>query len=590
MREVINAIIFLSGLCYATEHSYSYVLFMSFNKVKVAVVEDNGMARANIRNHLLDMGFGQIGCFSNGRELKAHIRRHKTNLLLMDFHLGQNKNGVEVLQDLQQQGFITHSTCVMFITSDRLPLIIGQIVDVHPEALIVKPYTIRNLMTNISNCLNMHYFLLPIYELMDENAYEQALVVLDQLSESNTKPRRRSALLKLKARVLTKLERYSDAAALYRDVLQRSNKVIWAKWGLIQNLFLDGNIEESESLLHDLTASQLTNDKACEWLARISIDNNQYGKAESYMHKIREGELSIPAARLKAYIYQAQERGEEAITLLEKKRESNRSIRERYDEISLDLARCYLTEAELKTGQDRIPDLQVAKFLIGAAGRKLSDPSLNQKKDYMLATAAFLEGNLTKSNEILNRPGMGDLHEAEISTLTDAVHAWRSVGNNEKAKECLALSKEKLKNLDEGNSRTTATMLVAKGEDAIGERRPQALEYNKLGLQKFSKKDYLAATEDFYQAYKLFPRELAFSLNLLQGMVDAELTLYNKIDTLEFLAELQNRELNAGNKKRLDEIVGRIVKKKNVYFMAPVKEEEEEELPVSAKNKSKVRK
>ncbi len=540
---------------------------MSFSKVKVAVVEDNGMARVNLRNHLLDMGFTQIGCFSNGRELKSNMRNKRIDLLLMDFHLGQNKNGVEVIQDIQQQGFISHSTCIMFVTSDRMPLIIGQIVDVHPEAVIVKPYTIRHLMKSISNCLNLHYYLLPIYELMDESNPSEALAILDGMLEQLPSARKTSALVKLRARLLTKLERFSEAAEHYQDILKRSDKVIWAKWGLIQNLFLDNKIEQSEALLHDLTESRLTNDKACEWLARISISKNQFSKAENYMHKIRDGELSIPAARLKAYIFQAQERGTDAISLLEKKRESNRSIRERYDEISLDLARCYLNEAEIKSTNERTPDIKVAKFLVGAAGRKQSDPSLTQKKDYLLATAAFLEGNVSRATEILSRPGMSNLHEAEISTITDALHAWRNVGNKQKAKECLELSKEKLQNLDDGNNKTVSSMLVTKGEEAIGDRRPQALAYNKSGLKKFSQKQFLDATKDFYQAYILFPRELAFSLNLLQGMVDAELTEYQKVKTLEFLDELQSRDMSCGNKKRLGEIVQRIVKKKHVYFI-----------------------
>jgi CheY-like chemotaxis protein len=541
---------------------------MSLAKIKVAVVEDNGMARTNIRNHLLDMGFGQISCYSNGRELKANLKGQKLGLLLMDFHLGQNKNGVEVLQDLQKQKQITHTTCVMFITSDRLPLIIGQIVDVHPEALVVKPYTIRNLVKNISNCLALHQYLMPVFEMMDDDNYPQALVVLDHLIEENAQPKKKSALTKLRARLLTKLSRFSEAADLYRSILEQSDKVIWAKWGLIQNLFLDDHIEESETLLHELTRSELTNDKACEWLARISVSNNQYSKAENYMHQIREGELSIPAARLKSYIYQAQERGHEAIALLEKKRESNRSIRERYDEISLDLARCYITEAELRSTSQRTSDLQVAKFLIGAAGRKLSDPSLTVRKDYMFANIAFLEGNVVKANEILSRPGMSELQDAEISTITDAVQAWRNTGNTEKAKEFLKLSQEKLKDINDGNEKTVSGMLVAKGEDAIGERRPQALEFNKNGLQKYTLKNYVEATEDFYNAYLLFPRELAFSLNLLQGLVHAELLSYKKVNTLEFLTELQNRELNEGNQKRLDDIVGRITMKKDVFFLA----------------------
>jgi CheY-like chemotaxis protein len=541
---------------------------MSFAKVKVAVVEDNGMARANIRNHLSDMGFSQISSFSNGRELKANMKNQQLDLLLMDFHLGQNKNGVEVVQDLQKQKQISHCTCVMFITSDRLPLIIGQIVDVHPEALVVKPYTIRLLSKNIFNCLSLHQYLMPVYKMMDDDNYPKALLLLDNLLEQNAQPKKKTALIKLRARLLTKLGRYSESVDLYRGILHRSDKVIWAKWGLIQNLFLDEHVEESETLLHDLTQSQLTNDKACEWLARISVSNNQYSKAENYMQQIQEGELSIPAARLKAFIYQAQERGNEAITLLEKKRESNRTIRERYDEISLDLARCYINEAEMSTKPSNSSDLQIAKFLIGAAGRKLSDPSLTIRKDYMFAMVAFMEGNVLKANEIISRPGMNDLQDAEISTITDAVQAWCRAGDTENAKKLLKLSQEKIKALDDSNEKTVSSMLIAKGVEAIGEKRPQALEYNKVGLQKYALKDYIAATDDFYKAYLLFPRELAFSLNLLQGLVDAELLAYKKVNTLEFLAELQSRQLSDGNKKRLEQILGRIAKKKEVYFIA----------------------
>ena len=540
---------------------------MSLAKVRVAIVEDNGIARINIRNHLLDMGFSQISCFSNGRELEANIKNKKLDLLLMDFHLGQNKNGVEVVQDLQKQKQITHATCVIFITCDRLPLIIGQIADVHPDALIIKPYTIDNLANNISSCLSLHQYLMPVYEMMDDDNHPQALVLLDYLLEKNALPRKKSALIKLRARLLTKLGSYSEAVDLYRGILRQSDKVIWAKWGLIQNLFLDEHIEESETLLIDLTHSELTSDKACEWLARISVNNNQYNKAENYMHQIREGELSIPAARLKAYIYQAQERGKEAITLLEKKRESNRAIRERYDDISLDLARCYLAEAELKSILERSSDLQVAKFLVGAAGRKLSEHSLIIRKDYMFAMIAFMEGNVVKANDILSRSGMSELQDAEISTITDAVQAWSKVGDTIKAKKFLKLSQEKLETIEDANEKTVSGILVAKSEQAIGERRPQALELNKIGLQKYTSKNFAAATDDFYRAYLLFPRELAFSLNLLQSLVEAELISFKKVNTLEFLAGLQNRKLNEANKKRLEEIVSRITNNEGVYII-----------------------
>jgi CheY-like chemotaxis protein len=539
---------------------------MQLEKLKVAVVEDNGMARTNIRNHLLDMGFNDIGCYSNGRELRNNIKSRTLDLLLMDFHLGDHKNGVEVLQELKQDGLIRHTTCVMFITSDRLPLIIGQIIDVHPEALVIKPYTIRHLEKNIMNCMRLHQFLLPVYELMDDHNYAQALVVVDILLDKDEQQRQYSALIRLRARILTKLKRYAEAVQIYQQVLEGSDKIIWAKWGLVHNLFLDNKIAQSQQLLHELTKSQLTSIKASEWLARICIDNNQYSKAESHLTKIRDGDLSLSATKLKAYIYQAQDRGQQAIELLNKKRESQRSVRERFDEITLELARCYLLEAQEKPEEAEKEEIEVAKVLIGSVRRAGAHPTLRLKKDYMQVATALAENNPEKAKELLARPGMDELQQADIATLHDAIVSHQTLGNVVRARELLAMSQRKLQYIDESNEKTIASMLVSKSAETIGDQKPMALSFNKRGQQHYAQKRFVEAIDDFYKAYQLFPRELAFSLNLLQGLVDASVTQYKAIQTLEFLNELQQRKLNEANRQRLEEIISRVTKKQGVFF------------------------
>lgn len=541
---------------------------MSHSNIKVAIVEDNGMARINLRNHLTGMGFTEIGCFSNGRELKAHTKLRRVDLLLMDYHLGPNKNGVEVVQELQEQGLLKSSTSIIFITSDRLPMIVGQIVDVHPDTLIVKPYTIRSIEKNISACLYFRQYLMPIFLLMDEGEFERALTELEHMLERNSRPRLRSSMIKLQARLLLKVKRYKESETIYREVLRASDKIIWAKWGLIQSLYLDGRLAQSEELLLDLTKTQLTSDKASEWLARISIGNNQYAKAEDYMGQIREGEMSVSAARLKAYIYQAQERSDEAIQLLEKKRESNRSIRERYDELSLDLARCHLHEAENQKPNERANTLQVAKFLIGSAGRKNQDQKLIIKKDYLYSAAAVLAGNMEKAKELLDKSGMEDLDDADVTMMTDAIYAYKGVGNDTMAEEILAVCKTRLASLEDGNDAAVASMLVTKSEENIGERRPEAMAFNKAGLEHYVKKAYVQATEHFYKAYLLFPREIAFSLNLLQSLVEAQQSQYESITTVTFLDELLRRQMTPANKKRLDEIADKVEQHKDNFRVA----------------------
>ena len=47
------------------------------------------------------------------------------------------------------------------------------------------------------------------------------------------------------------------------------------------------------------------------------------------------------------------------------------------------------------------------------------------------------------------------------------------------------------------------------------------------------------------------------------------------MNTLEFLAGLQNRKLNEGNKKRLEEIVSRITNKEDVYIVGEYNQEKD---------------
>jgi DNA-binding NarL/FixJ family response regulator len=536
--------------------------------INIAVVEDNGAARHNLRNHLLEIGFINIGCYSHGRELKAALRTKSFELLLMDFHLGVNKNGVEVIQDLTKDGLINHSTSIVFVTSDRLPIIVGQIVDIHPEALILKPYTIRNLERTVSTVMKLHSYLRPIYKAMDEDKFEEAFNKVEEMLALNALPKQRMSLIKLKARLLTRLHRHDEAKAMYTDLLKKSRNIIWAKWGLIQNTFLSGEIDKSEQMLEAMLGTHLTNDKACEWLARINISNEHYEKAEEYISRIKEGEMSMTAARLKAYLYQIQENMDDAIRVIERKRESNRSIRERFSELSFDLARMYISLAEQKGPNQRKQPLQAARHLIGNAARKNADEDITLKRNYLNAVVAVLEEDVPKAKEILNQEGMKNFESADISTLSDASSAWYGVGDKAMASEILASIDARVESLPDENEKTISNLMVTRNERNQGGKRSRALEFNKSGLKLYSKKNYEEALKLFYQAYILFPDEHAFGLNLLQNMVEAVCKEHQTVRVLRLYNDLEKSDLSEGNMKRLSDIYVKIQANKDKFVVA----------------------
>lgn len=530
------------------------------DKINIAVVEDNGVARINLRNHLLEMGFSDIGCYSQGRELKPALKQRHFHLLLMDFHLGLYKNGVEVINEMQKEGLLKPSTCIVFVTSDRVPMIVGQIMDVHPDALVLKPYTIRNLEKTLLSCMRFHHFMKPVMQLMDKNDYPRALESLELLMQNNQQPRYRTNLIKLKARILIRLQRYQESAAIYEEVLKTSDKIIWAKWGLIQSIHLMGQTQKSEEMLSQMLNTHLTSDKACEWLARINIDKEDYDKAQAYLDRIKDGELSLSAARLKAYLYQTQDLIDDAISLLEKKRESNRNIRERFTELSFDLARCYLNKARNTPINERGKHLQLARYLIGGAGRNMQGNDIDIKRNYMTALAAVLEDDKARARQLLSQEGVENTEFMDIPTLSDAISTWHDLGEKGKASELLHELEQKLTHLPDENERTVSSLMMRKNEQALGDKRSRSLEFNKRGLAFYVKDNFSDAIDLFYQAYILFPSEPAFSLNLLQSMVEEKKLVHKKVSIAALQQELTSQSLSSANSKRFSGIVQKINK------------------------------
>ncbi|MBC3764615.1 response regulator [Neptunicella marina] len=549
---------------------------MGIANINVAIVEDNGVARINLRNHLLAMGFVDIGCYSHGRELRNAMRKRSFHLILMDFHLGPDKTGVEVIQELQQSGSLKPSTAVVFLTADSVPMVLGQIVDIHPDVVVLKPYTIRNLEKAVILTLQFRDALKPVFRELDNHRYNKALALLDEVIASKKLSKSRTNLTKLRGRLLIKAGQFKKAIALYERILQASDKVVWAQWGLVLSRYLSGDIAGSEADLERMLNTHMTKDKACEWLTRINIQKTQYQRAQGYIDMIREGDLTMSAARLKVHLCQVQDNVEDAIKLLEKKRETNRHSRERFAELTMDLARCHLVLAEKSSGKDRDNAIKAARMLIGSASRRAVDEELSLKRNYMSAMVAVLEGDEDKALEILKQDGMMELESADVSLLADAASAWMGVGEAGLASELMQECEDKMAQLQDENEKTVSSLRILKNEETMGDKKSRALEFNKSGLALFNQSEFDEGIDYFYQAHILFPKEPAFLLNLLQCMVEAKIASHKKVRSIDIYRKLLEFTLSDANQKRFNDVKAKMKADVSIHQPPATSEQTEE--------------
>lgn len=547
--------------------------YMATNKTKIAIVEDNATARMNLRSNLMALGDFDIASYSNGKELRNGLRTIEFDIVVTDFHLGQSKNGVEWIQYLTEGKLIKPSTGLVFLTSDRLPRTISQILDIHPDILIIKPYTLKTLHSSMLHYLAVRRKIKPALEFLDNEQPNKALKFIDNMLTDDLGKRTRADLIKLKGRLLISEQRYTESATLYSDILEKSSNVLWAHWGLIKSEFMAGQWRHCQSMLDSLITEQLTKDKAYEWMACVEIGKENFTTAERLLDNIKENDLTIPATKLKVLAYKMQGRSEEAIRLLEKKRQSNFTVKERFDEYTIELARYHLQLAENSAVNDRAPKLHAAKCLIGNANRTILDQQTQHQRDYMLAFASILEGDKQRAERIVQDKTVNDAKNAKIASMVDAIKVWFNLGNTEKAKEIWNECDRKLSAKDDQIDQILADNLIFETEKSLGFAEEKAKKINDQGMVYYLANQLQEAIDLFYKARLLCPEVPAFTLNLLQCLSDIKKAEYKDQKALMLVEELRDKPLSSSNEKRFKIIQQKLKANPEIYKIHDVEDD-----------------
>lgn len=536
--------------------------------LRLAIVEDNSTARTNLRSHLLPLGRFDIYSFSNGNELRSALKRSVLDVIIIDYHLGQHRNGVDCIHSLMVSGHIKPSTGIIFITGDRLPKTIGQIMDLHPDVVMVKPYTMATLLRNVNHFLEVRKIIHEVKLQLDAKRPTLALrqlksLLLEAQKAGSSTHKFLPDLNKLFARVLLQTGFYSSALSLYESILRRSDKVLWAHWGKIKCQFFLGEWQACEDTLQHLVKTNFTRDKAFEWLASLSMEKSSFKEASKYLDNINVSDLSMSATRLKSLAYRKQNKVIEGISLLQKQREHNRSTRELFDEFTFELAEFYIAIAEETPENQRTESLSQARKLVGMAARGESEPQMKIKRDVLIAYSAALEGDAEKAKRIVDDIPLLSLNNAPPSALFFASKTFHCLGDSETAKSLLEQAELKLSHSDDQTWLSVMNNSLVESEKTVGIDQEKAVKLNEEGMQLFANNQAEKAMPLFYDAYQRIPSMPAFSLNLLQCMLQLNRNTFRHVTTSELVDEISGLSLNNTNKVRFKKLADMSTEQRN---------------------------
>jgi len=236
-----------------------------FSKKSFLIIEDYESMRTILRNLLGRAGATHIDAASSGNNAIAMLERNRYDAVLCDLHLGQGKNGQQVLEEARARGLLAPHTVWLMVSAEKTAEMVMGTVETRPDDYLVKPITETLLFTRLQRQIDKKRVQAPIEQAMRDHEYLKALRMVDQLIAV---PNPHTWDLK---RLKSELALLSGNPSLAREVFEDAlsqHDLPWARLGLARILFQDGKLDEALQHLLHLTGGSRSYLDAHDWLAR----------------------------------------------------------------------------------------------------------------------------------------------------------------------------------------------------------------------------------------------------------------------------------------------------------------------------------
>ena len=114
-------------------------------KTKILVVEDETIVALDIKSALKKIGFEVTNTVTNHDDAIKSVQANKPDIILMDIHLENSKDGIETAQDIQK----IENIPILYLSAFSDDETIDRAVQTNPLGYLTKPFKREELKTTI---------------------------------------------------------------------------------------------------------------------------------------------------------------------------------------------------------------------------------------------------------------------------------------------------------------------------------------------------------------------------------------------------------------------------------------------------------
>lgn len=472
------------------------------------LIEDFEAMRGILRDLLIRCGAKKIETSINAKDALNTLRRSRCDVVICDYHLGDGKNGQQLLEEARQEALIDSSTLWIMVTAEKtFSMVIGA-VEHQPDDYLIKPITEATLFTRLTRLMARKKDLSEITNALYKKEYTRALGLCEKrLSQDIGSPLETQKIL---ADVYHHLGRFDDEKQLYDSILARRD-IAWARLGKAKLLFMQNKYKRAFSVLEHLIVDNPNYLDAYDWIARIHI---MLGAPEEAEHVLNQALLRSPNSSARqtamgdaAFFCQHFDMAEKAYL---------RAIRIS-SQARLKQPNAYIGLARIYCGQEKYKEaLSILEQLIDEVGGDDIEIIALGEKIKIFSAAGQTEHAKMATNRLQSMVLRG-VKRLTPETLLDLSEILMIMGDIKTAQELLLFV---LRNNHENDNLAARAQeiysrvgLCEQGRDLIGQTRRDALNVMNEGVRLAMQGNLDEALERLSDARELMPRNPRLLLN-----------------------------------------------------------------------------
>jgi FimV-like protein len=254
----------------------------SLERLRVLIVDRNSGSRSSLRIILSTLGVTFIRNASTSSEVLRQVKSCDFDVILADYVLDDDRDGQQLLEELRQSQLISLSTVYMLITAERAYQNVVSVAELTPDDYLIKPFTAETLEGRLVRALYKKRFFEPVYRLLDNGAYADALAACEALAWKDEQflP----DVLRQQGAILNTLGRHKEARDIYRQAIEHG-QAPWARMGLATALRGLGELAEAENIGLSLISEYPEYLAAYDFVASVCEEQGRLEKAQEMLQK-----------------------------------------------------------------------------------------------------------------------------------------------------------------------------------------------------------------------------------------------------------------------------------------------------------------